>query len=99
LLLLKEICKAGGISSLDIKPKKLLGHISKVKSLDIDIKNIISIDKAKELGIFEHRELTIVKFVYERYESKKIHDNLLDYDDLLVLTRKILIESKEIREK
>jgi len=87
--LIKEILKEIGIDQKQYDPKK--------------IKNIISREKGKftHLSDYTEREAgtlgKIVAQVWNLYETKKMKENALDFDDLLLKATKLLQENLEIR--
>jgi DNA helicase-2/ATP-dependent DNA helicase PcrA len=91
--LIKEIMKEIGIDPKQYDPKK--------------IKNIISREKGRftHLADYEEREGNgtnslgkIVAQIWNLYEKKKMKENSLDFDDLLLKATKLLKENKEVRE-
>jgi DNA helicase-2/ATP-dependent DNA helicase PcrA len=87
--LVKEIMKEIGIDPKQYDPKK--------------IKNIISREKGKFIHLTEYagRENNtvgrIVAQVWSLYEKKKLKENSLDFDDLLLKAVKLLKENESIR--
>jgi superfamily I DNA/RNA helicase len=77
--------------------------ISIIKTQQFDLKSIVTFDHlrtyGKIIGIKTFDELNIVKYVYKHYKSKLESDNLLDFDDLLLLTLKLLESNEEVRSK
>jgi superfamily I DNA/RNA helicase len=96
---LRDIYKRGGLTQKDMKPKKALEVIEKVKMNDIQLNAINSLDKAKELGIYKFDELKNVKYVNQMYNQRLLSANLLDFNDLLLLAYKLLSEHGEVRKK
>jgi DNA helicase-2/ATP-dependent DNA helicase PcrA len=99
LSILRDIYKNAGIAQKDIKPKKALEIIGKVKMSCIQLESINSLDKAKELGIYKFDELKNVKYINRMYNQRLLLANLLDFDDLLLLTHKLLSEHADIKQK
>jgi len=87
--LIKEILKELGIDPKQYDQKK--------------IKNIISREKGKFIHLSEYAEREnntmgkIVTQVWNLYEKRKIKENSLDFDDLLLKATKLLKENLEIR--
>ena len=87
--LIKEIMKEQGIDPKQYDPKK--------------IKNIISHEKGKFIHLADYIEREkgtygqIVAQVWNLYEKKKMKENSLDFDDLLLKATKLLKEREEIR--
>jgi DNA helicase-2/ATP-dependent DNA helicase PcrA len=99
LTIIREIFKEGEISVKDIKPKKALEIIQKVKIDEIDLTKINSLQKLHELKIYRWEELSSFRHIVKNYEKKLIKSNLLDFDDLLILTRKLFNDHPTIKEK
>jgi DNA helicase-2/ATP-dependent DNA helicase PcrA len=87
--LIKEAMKEIGIDPKQYDPKK--------------IKNIISREKGKFTHLVDYAEGEksayggIVAKVWSLYEKKKMQENSLDFDDLLLKATKLLKEKPEIR--
>src|SRR3990167_3655266 len=87
--LIKEIQKELGVDPKQYDPKK--------------IKNIISREKGKFVHLADYSEREkggygeIVTQVWNLYEKKKLKENSLDFDDLLLKSTKLLKENEEIR--
>jgi DNA helicase-2/ATP-dependent DNA helicase PcrA len=90
--LIKEIMKELGIDPKQYDPKK--------------IKNIISREKGKFVHLADYAEKEsggtstlgkIVAQVWNLYEKRKMKENSLDFDDLLLKATKLLKENESIR--
>jgi len=87
--LIKETIKEIGLDPKQYEPKK--------------IKNIISREKGKFTHLADYAEKSsdylgkIVAQVWEIYEKKKMKENSLDFDDLLLKATKLLKENEEIK--
>lgn len=87
--MIKEILKELGIDPKQYEPKK--------------IKAIISREKGKFVHLSDYAENAsspisrIVAQVWNLYEKKKMKENALDFDDLLLKATKLLQENLEIR--
>ena len=88
--------------------KRILKRIAKEHSIDLNISFIGSeISKYKNTlltadEILKKAELPDyrkIATVYKDYETEIIENNLVDFDDLLMLTYKILEQDKELRKK
>jgi superfamily I DNA/RNA helicase len=77
----------------------MLGIIEKIKMNDIDVKNINTIQQLKALDIYKFEDLKIIKYVYREYVAKLLMLNNLDFNDLLLLTHKLLSEHQDVRNK
>lgn len=93
LTLVKESLKDAGLDPKQYEPRK--------------IRNIISREKGKfvELGDFEERASSpmagyldrVVAQVWDLYEKKKVKEQTLDFDDLLLKAVKLLKERRDVR--
>ncbi|MEA3498770.1 MAG: 3'-5' exonuclease [Campylobacterota bacterium] len=81
----KKILKA---IDKEITTSILANEISKYKN------SIVSIEEAKETA--QDKYFTQIANVYEKYEKYIEENNLVDFDDLLLLTYKILDNNKEL---
>ncbi|MFA5095544.1 MAG: UvrD-helicase domain-containing protein [Candidatus Paceibacterota bacterium] len=87
--LIKESLKELGLDPKQYDPKK--------------IGNIISREKGKFTPLADYKERThdffggIVAQVWNLYEKKKVKENSLDFDDLLLKATKLLKENEQIR--
>ena len=81
------------IKSIDkeITTSLLAGEISKYKN------SLVSPEVAKQTA--QDKQFSKIADVYEKYENYLKDNNLVDFDDLLLLTYKILKENKEICEQ
>jgi len=112
LLFLKfHISKLGRPNSFNIidsdDKKRLLKTIMKDLELDLPLAFINSeISKYKNILLtpkeaIENAELSDYKNaakIYEEYEKRLLENNLVDFDDLLALTYKILLENEDVAE-
>jgi superfamily I DNA/RNA helicase len=74
--------------------------IDKIKMNDIDLNAINTIQQLKSsLEVYKFEDLKIIKYVYREYKNKLIVTNLLDFNDLLLLTHQLLKNSADIRAK
>jgi DNA helicase-2/ATP-dependent DNA helicase PcrA len=91
LALMKKIVKALEINPDQFNPFLFLDQISKAKNQLIDAENFA-------LGQGSYFEEVVSK-VYTAYQKELKTNNALDFDDLIMLTVKILKEFPEIKEK
>ena len=84
----KKILKA---IDKEITTSVLANEISKYKN------SVISIEEAKLTAQDKH--YTQIANVYEKYEKYITENNLVDFDDLLLLTYKILEDNKELAQQ
>ncbi len=89
--LLASCLKDSGIDEKNMPVKSVLSAISRLKDRLID-------EEEYSLSINQNniREITIAK-LYKMYEEKKRSANALDFDDIIVLTVKLLSEFPHIR--
>jgi DNA helicase-2/ATP-dependent DNA helicase PcrA len=97
--IIHDIYKEGEISIKDIKPKKALEVIEKVKTEDINLNNTQSIKQLNELGIYKYDLVSTYRYIVKQYEKKLIKNNLLDFNDLLILAHKLLKDNIAVRTK
>ncbi|GHU31122.1 hypothetical protein FACS1894166_01990 [Bacilli bacterium] len=97
--LLRDIYKTGEISTREIKYKKTLAIISKIKTNDVDITNISDRKQLEQLEIYKFEDLPTIRYIYKHYTKRMEEANKLDFDDLLILAHKVLSEFPNLREK
>lgn len=91
---LKEI-----YANLDIQKTTIPYPIAK-EYISGNKNNFISVDKAKELANETENETLILKSkIYEQYQLLLSNSKSLDFDDLLIYTKRILEEKPEIKDK
>lgn len=88
--LMKRIIKNAGLETGSWSPRNVLGAISTAKNELMDVKTY-----AQNAGDFYTR--TIAK-LYELYERDIRRANAVDFDDLLMLTVRVLTNSEEARQ-
>lgn len=89
--LIKQILKEMNLDDKRFQPSGILSRISNAKN---DLQDAASF--ARQAGDFYEQK---VADIYSRYEQKLQLNNALDFDDLLMLSIKLLQENKEVREK
>lgn len=89
--LIKQILKEMNLDDKRFQPSGILSRISNAKNALQDAAAF-----AREAGDFYEQK---VADIYSRYEQKLQLNNALDFDDLLMLSIKLLQENKEVREK
>lgn len=89
--LIKQILKEMNLDDKRFQPSGILSRISNAKNALQDAAAF-----ARQAGDFYEQK---VADVYSRYEQKLQLNNALDFDDLLMLSIKLLQENKEVREK
>lgn len=89
--LIKQILKEINLDDKRFQPSGILSRISNAKNALQDAAAF-----ARQAGDFYEQK---VADIYSRYEQKLQLNNALDFDDLLMLSIKLLQENKEVREK
>lgn len=89
--LIKQILKEMNLDDKRFQPSGILSRISNAKNALQDAAAF-----ARQAGDFYEQK---VADIYSRYEQKLQLNNALDFDDLLMLSIKLLHENKEVREK
>lgn len=89
--LIKQILKEMNLDDKRFQPSGILSRISNAKNALQDAAAF-----ARQAGDFCEQK---VADIYSRYEQKLQLNNALDFDDLLMLSIKLLQENKEVREK
>lgn len=89
--LIKQILKEINLDDKRFQPSGILSRISNAKNALQDAASF-----ARQAGDFYEQK---VADIYSRYEQKLQLNNALDFDDLLMLSIKLLQENKEVREK
>lgn len=89
--LIKQILKEMNLDDKRFQPSGVLSRISNAKNALQDAEAF-----ARQAGDFYEQK---VADIYSRYEQKLQLNNALDFDDLLMLSIKLLQENKEVREK
>lgn len=89
--LIKQILKEMNLDDKRFQPLGILSRISNAKNALQDAAAF-----ARQAGDFYEQK---VADIYSRYEQKLQLNNALDFDDLLMLSIKLLQENKEVREK
>lgn len=89
--LIKQILKEMNLDDKRFQPSGILSRISNAKNALQDAAAF-----TRQAGDFYEQK---VADIYSRYEQKLQLNNALDFDDLLMLSIKLLQENKEVREK
>lgn len=79
----------------DVKPLQLLNHVSKIKSE-------LALNKPSPLESKKKRlpnALRVAGKIYPLYREKLISSNCLDFDDLIQLSRELLLSHSHVREE
>ncbi|MEK7564564.1 MAG: UvrD-helicase domain-containing protein [Patescibacteria group bacterium] len=88
--MIKEILKELSIDPKQYEPKKIKGVISREKGKFTKIEDYIERNSANTLG-------KIIAQVWGLYEKRKMKENSLDFDDLLLKATNLLKDNPEIR--
>lgn len=89
--LIKQILKEMNLDEKRFQPSGIISRISNAKN-----QLLSPVDYAKAANDFYDQK---VAQIYERYTAKLMQNNAVDFDDLLLLTLKLLQENEEVREK
>lgn len=89
--LVKQVLEELNLDEKRYQPSSVCGRISNAKN-----QLLSPVDFAKAAADFYDQK---VAEIYERYEAKLQQNNALDFDDLLLLTLKLLQENEEVRNK
>ncbi len=91
--LMKEIIKDMGLDDKTFPPRYVLGAISKEKDKMVSPQEML--DRAERSG--DIRVLHIAR-AYEKYQTKLKDNNALDFDDIIYVTVKLLMENPEVKQ-
>jgi superfamily I DNA/RNA helicase len=91
LSLVKRSMKELEINPDQVKPRSILEAISNAKSREVSAARLVSLAES----YFEE----LVGKVYERYQAGLIAANALDFDDLILLTVRLLSEYSDVLER
>ncbi len=89
--LIKQVLKELNLDDKRFQPSGILARISNAKNALQDAETF-----AREAGDFYEQK---VAEIYSRYQQKLQLNNALDFDDLLMLSIRLLQENAEVREK
>ena len=90
--IMKEIVKDMGLDDKTFPPKYILGAISREKDAMTTPDRLLA--RAEMTG--DHRAAIIAK-AYKTYQSRLQDNNAVDFDDIILLTVKLLQENEDIR--
>lgn len=101
LRLLKEcmVAKTIDLETLSTKPIQILESIGKIKEAEALGQNIFAELDEKGSKKAPSISLKMAREMFSLYREKTLSNNALDYDDLILLTREMLMEHPELREK
>jgi DNA helicase-2/ATP-dependent DNA helicase PcrA len=96
IALIKESLKESGLDPKQYDPKKIKNIISREKGKFTNLNDFT--EKANDLSSSASGTIgRIVAQVWNLYEKKKVRENSLDFDDLLLKSTKLLQDNAEIR--
>ncbi len=90
---MKEIIKDMGLDDKTFPPKYVLGAISKEKDKLISPREML--ERAERTG--DIRALHIAK-AYTKYQTQLKDNNALDFDDIIYVTVKLLLENEDVKQ-
>ena len=91
--IMKEIIKDMGLDDKTFPPKYVLGAISKEKDNMVSPQEML--DRAERTG--DLRALHIAK-AYVKYQTQLKDNNALDFDDIIWVTVKLLLEHEDVKQ-
>lgn len=91
--LMKEIIKDMGLDDKTFPARYVLGAISKEKDNMVPPRDML--DRAERSG--DVRALHIAR-AYEKYQTKLKDNNALDFDDIIYVTVRLLMENPEVKQ-
>lgn len=91
LALVKKSMKELEINPDQVKPRSILEAISNAKNRELSAERFLSMAE----GYFEE----LVGKVYQRYQTGLVEANALDFDDLILLTVRLLAEHPDVLEQ
>ncbi len=91
--LMKEIIKDMGLDDKTFPPRYVLGAISKEKDKMVSPQEML--ERAERSG--DIRALHIAR-AYEKYQAKLRDNNALDFDDIIYITVKLLMENPDVKQ-
>lgn len=89
--LVKDVMKKLDIDEKTLAPKTAVARISDYKN------RFVSPEEVLKENYYQREKL--IGEIYSEYEKQKKNNNALDFDDLIVLTIKILRENEDLRNK
>ena len=91
--IMKEIVKDMGLDDKTFPAKYVLGAISREKDRMISPEEML--DRAERTG--DYRALHIAR-AYQKYQSRLKDNNALDFDDIIYVTLKLLLENEDVKQ-
>ncbi len=101
--LIKEIYRVNQITRnvcSTIKPKKAIQLIEAIKFQDVNINDFnIGTNFLKSFKMYTLDEYKAMRIIFNDYQKKLLLNNLLDFNDLLILTKKLLESNSMLKTK
>ena len=91
--IMKEIIRDMGLDDKNFPPKYVLGAISKEKDKMVSPEEML--ERADKSG--DIRALHIAK-AYAKYQTRLKDNNALDFDDIIYVTVKLLLENEDVKQ-
>ena len=91
--IMKDIIKDMGLDDKTFPPKYVLGAISKEKDKMVSPQQML--ERAEKSG--DIRALHIAR-AYSKYQSQLKDNNALDFDDIIYVTVKLLLENEDVKQ-
>ena len=91
--IMKEIIKDMGLDDKTFPPKYVLGAISREKDKMVSSQEML--DRAERSG--DLRALHIAR-AYGKYQTRLKDNNALDFDDIIYITVKLLLENEDVKQ-
>jgi len=91
--IMKEIIKDMGLDDKTFPAKYVLGAISKEKDRMVSPEEML--DRAERTG--DYRALHIAR-AYQKYQTRLKDNNALDFDDIIFVTVKLLLENEDVKQ-
>ncbi|MDR2502551.1 MAG: UvrD-helicase domain-containing protein [Oscillospiraceae bacterium] len=93
IAILKRIINEQGYDDKDLAPKTVLNYISRAKDEGMSAAEY-SADAERRIDVRRR----IIAAVYTEYEKRMRASNALDFDDLILMTVRLLSENEQVRE-
>ena len=90
-----------GKGASQVKPRNILSHISVLKANDARVGRLGPIDgdgeKDEEKGKIKSMTERLAREIYPKYCKNLLENNSVDFDDLILLTRDLLVANEDVR--
>jgi len=91
--MMKEIVKDLGLDDKTFPPKYVLGAISREKDKMVSPQEML--DRAERTGDIRAKHIARA---YEKYQTRLKENNALDFDDIIYVTVKLLLENEDVKQ-